>query len=90
MCEKISFDVDKYLEIYYEIEIYQISPGYVRSQTFKDIFINKNLLDLNNLGIPNVFRYLSGYNLCKLLKIFENIPLEENNGKINDNKKYNE
>jgi len=82
--EKTSTDLDKFLNIFYEIQTYEVYPGYIRSQTFKDIFLCKNLLELKSTGIPSIFNFLSSYNINRLLKNFENVLFYHNNQEAYD------
>ena len=70
-------DLDKFLNVFYELKQFQIFPNYIRSITFKDIFIIKNLYENKNPGIPSVFKYLSSHNNNKLIKNFENLEFDE-------------
>jgi len=75
LSEKTSIDYEYFLKIFEEIKEYQISKNFIRTHNFYDIVMKKHLIDKNGLGLPNIFKHLSFYNIKKFLTLLENIKL---------------
>jgi hypothetical protein len=89
LSEKTSIDYDIFLKVFEEIKDYQISKNYIRTQTFADLVIKKYLIENQGLGLPNIFKHLSFYNVKKFLTSLENVPYYQNQYSEN-NTNFNE